>query len=85
MSIYSLKSRFQALLRPIVRALHRLGATANQVTIAAAVISVTIGLLLIRAPRTWFLIVPVWMLIRMALNAIDGMLAIWSEELAAAQ
>lgn len=75
MSIYSLKSRFQALLRPIVRALHRLGATANQVTIAAAVISVTIGLLLIRAPRTWFLIVPVWMLIRMALNAIDGMLA----------
>jgi CDP-diacylglycerol--glycerol-3-phosphate 3-phosphatidyltransferase len=75
MSIYALKSRFQTLLRPFVRLLHRAGATANHVTVAAWIISVAVGFLLIGAPRIWFLIVPVWMLLRMALNAVDGMLA----------
>lgn len=75
MSIYALKSRFQALLRPSVRFLHRIGVTANQVTVMAWIISMAIGFLLIAAPRRWFLIVPVWMFLRMALNAVDGMLA----------
>ena len=35
MTIYALKSRFQGLLRPMVRRLRALGVTANQVTIAA--------------------------------------------------
>ena len=75
MSIYSLKTRFQALLRPLVRRLYALGVTANQVTIAACVISIVLGAFLIRAPRVWFVLVPVWMLVRMGLNAVDGMLA----------
>jgi CDP-diacylglycerol--glycerol-3-phosphate 3-phosphatidyltransferase len=75
MSIYALKSRFQSVLRPLVRGLQRMGVTANQVTVTACVISIAVGALLIRAPRIWFLAIPVWMLLRMALNAIDGMLA----------
>ena len=43
MSIYTLKPRFQALLRPGVRALHGLGATANQVTVFACALSVALG------------------------------------------
>lgn len=76
-SIYQLKPRFQALLRPMVKRLYDRGVTANQVTVAAAVVSVLLGVLLTAAPQvTWlFALVPVWMLVRMALNAIDGMLA----------
>ncbi|KJK18188.1 CDP-alcohol phosphatidyltransferase family protein [Pseudomonas sp. NPDC087612] len=76
-SIYQLKPRFQALLRPTVERLYQRGVTANQVTLSAAVVSVLLGLLLAWLPHlTWlFALVPVWMLLRMALNAIDGMLA----------
>lgn len=75
MSIYALKTRFQALLHPGVRRLHKFGVTANQVTITACAISIALGAFLIRAPRVWFALVPLWMLVRMALNAVDGMLA----------
>ena len=76
MTIYALKSRFQRLLRPLVTLLHRAGATANAVTIAACVVSIGVGLFLLRSgdPRR-FLLLPLWMFIRMAFNAIDGMLA----------
>ncbi len=76
-SIYQLKPRFQALLRPAVQRLFDRGVTANQVTVTAAVVSVLLGLLLAWLPQvTWlFLLIPVWMLLRMALNAVDGMLA----------
>lgn len=76
MSIYRLKSSFQGLLRPAVLRLARAGVTANQVTIFAATVSVVIGIVLWHHPQVGlFLLVPVWMLVRMALNAIDGMLA----------
>lgn len=77
MSIYALKPKFQALLRPLTAALARSGVTANQVTLAAAVVSVVLGLFIAwRAPeRSTFLLLPLWMFLRMALNAIDGMLA----------
>jgi CDP-diacylglycerol--glycerol-3-phosphate 3-phosphatidyltransferase len=76
MSVYQLKSRFQNILRPLVRALAARGVTANQVTSVAAVVSVALGLFLSVAPLPhWFLLVPVWFLLRMGLNAIDGMLA----------
>lgn len=75
MTIYGLKSRFQGLLRPIARRLHRFGVTANQVTLSACLVSVGIGCFLVGAPRVWFAILPPWMFIRMALNALDGMLA----------
>jgi CDP-diacylglycerol--glycerol-3-phosphate 3-phosphatidyltransferase len=74
-TIYALKSRFQGLLRPLVVLLVRVGVKANHVTLAACVVSVAIGFALIRAPRVWFAIIPVWMFVRMALNAIDGMMA----------
>lgn len=76
MSIYRLKSGFQNLLRPLVGRLARKGVTANQVTVAAAAISVALGLLLFAAASpAWFLLVPLWLFLRMALNAVDGMLA----------
>ncbi|QEE43607.1 CDP-alcohol phosphatidyltransferase family protein (plasmid) [Rhizobium sp. WL3] len=76
MSIYRLKSRFQNILRPLVRQLAMRGVTANQVTFFAAAVSVALGILLSFAPsRHWFLLIPVWFFLRMGLNAIDGMLA----------
>ncbi|KAB0628762.1 CDP-alcohol phosphatidyltransferase family protein [Acinetobacter gandensis] len=79
-SIYQLKPAFQNLLRPLVKSLYTIGISANQITLLAMFISLAvasfiyiyfskhgIGLLL--------LIFPLWMLIRMAFNAIDGMLA----------
>ncbi|MEJ8855945.1 CDP-alcohol phosphatidyltransferase family protein [Variovorax robiniae] len=77
MSIYKLKPRFQALLRPLVKRLHASGATANQVTLLACAISVALGLWLFfaRPAAAAFALVPIWMLVRMAFNAIDGMLA----------
>ena len=81
MSIYLLKPRFQSLLRPAVASLHAAGATANQVTLAACALSVALGVGLYAAlgnadaSHAWLALVPLWMLLRMALNAIDGMLA----------
>ena len=48
MSIYELKPRFQNLLRPLVRRLYSAGVTANEVTVAACVISVLLGVVLIK-------------------------------------
>jgi len=76
MSIYLLKSRFQDLLRPSVTWLACAGATANQVTLTAAMVSIAIGLMLLASQVVWlFVAIPIWMFLRMALNAIDGMLA----------
>ncbi|ADI30552.1 CDP-alcohol phosphatidyltransferase [Methylotenera versatilis 301] len=76
-SIYDLKPRFQALLRPIVNALARAGVTANQVTIAAVILSFIGGALIAWQPdATWpLLALPLVLFLRMGLNAIDGMLA----------
>jgi len=77
LSIYKLKTRFQSLLRPAVSYLHAAGVTANQVTIFACIASVGLGLWLYfaRPSVIAFALVPIWMLLRMGLNAIDGMLA----------
>ncbi|WP_313102543.1 CDP-alcohol phosphatidyltransferase family protein [Stutzerimonas nitrititolerans] len=77
LSIYQLKPRFQNLLRPLVRRLHAFGITANQVTVAALVLSLLVaGSVALWAEQAWlFALIPLWMLLRMALNAIDGMLA----------
>ncbi|HVF61392.1 MAG TPA: CDP-alcohol phosphatidyltransferase family protein [Thermoanaerobaculia bacterium] len=76
-SVYDLKPRFQALLRPGVGALARAGVTANQVTAAAAVLSLAAGATIALLPdRRWsLLLLPLVLLVRMALNAVDGMLA----------
>jgi CDP-diacylglycerol---glycerol-3-phosphate 3-phosphatidyltransferase len=77
MTLYALKPRFQAILRPLTGTLARAGVTANQVTIAAAIGSVALGISVASAAqmRMLFLLLPLWLFLRMALNAIDGMLA----------
>lgn len=77
MTLYDLKPRFQALLRPTVAQLAERGVTANQITLAAAAGSCLLGALLCLLPgwRFLFLLLPLWLVVRMALNAIDGMLA----------
>jgi CDP-diacylglycerol---glycerol-3-phosphate 3-phosphatidyltransferase len=77
MTFYALKPRFQDLLRPLVAPLPRIGVTANLVTVVAALGSIVAGAVTawFADSRTVFLIIPFWLLARMALNAIDGMLA----------
>jgi CDP-diacylglycerol---glycerol-3-phosphate 3-phosphatidyltransferase len=76
-TLYALKPRFQAILRPLVAALAARGVTANQVTVLAAAGSVALGAFIAfsREPSWLFLLLPAWLIVRMALNAIDGMLA----------
>jgi CDP-diacylglycerol--glycerol-3-phosphate 3-phosphatidyltransferase len=75
-SIYDLKPAFQNLLRPVVRWIARKGVTANQVTLAALMLSLSAGAVIAwsRNVRT-LLLLPAVLLLRMALNAMDGMLA----------
>lgn len=77
MSIYDLKPKFQNLLRPLVITLEQRGVTANQVTLIACAISVILGLILtaLSCYHWLFILIPIWLFVRMALNAIDGMLA----------
>jgi len=76
-SVYDLKPAFQALLRPLCRSLAGWGVTANQVTVTAALLSLAVGGCLAAWPaaRWLLLLLPAVLLVRMALNAIDGMLA----------
>ena len=76
-SIYDLKPRFQALLRPATNWLAAKRVTANQVTLAAAALSFVVGGIVAMFPsqRGLLLLVPAALFVRMALNAIDGMLA----------
>lgn len=77
LTIYQLKRQFQNLLRPLVKHLANRGVTANQVTLAAMGLSIVTGcLLVIFSAVAWlWLLLPLVLLLRMALNAIDGMLA----------
>ncbi len=76
-SIYDLKPRFQGLLRPVTQRLARGGVTPNQITVAAMVLSFAGGasIALLPGHRLPLLLVPAILFVRMALNAIDGMLA----------
>ncbi|KAF1055074.1 MAG: Inner membrane protein YnbA [Stenotrophomonas maltophilia] len=77
LSVYQLKPRFQNLLRPLVRRLYDAGISANQVTLAACAVSLLVAALVagLAAHPVVFALIPLWMLLRMAFNAIDGMLA----------
>jgi CDP-diacylglycerol---glycerol-3-phosphate 3-phosphatidyltransferase len=76
-SIYDIKPAFQNLLRPVTRSLAAAGVTANQVTLTAAVFSCAVGACVVAFPlEDWpLLVMPGFLFVRMALNAIDGMLA----------
>ena len=76
LSLYALKPGFQALLRPIVRTLAQVDVTANAVTLGSLVMCACYGALLaMTSSKVVLLFLPAVLLLRMALNAIDGMLA----------
>jgi len=84
-SIYQSKSAFQNLLRPLVNQLATWQISPNQVTVSAILLSGATGLALVQStqfaspflPTTPLVLcsLPIVLLGRMALNAIDGMLA----------
>jgi CDP-diacylglycerol--glycerol-3-phosphate 3-phosphatidyltransferase len=76
-SVYDLKPAFQNLLRPITRQLAVIGVTANQITLGALLLSIATGLIVaINHQSPWvYLLLPIILFLRMALNAVDGMLA----------
>ncbi len=74
-SVYQLKPAFQGLLRPLVSGLALRGVSANQVTLAALFLSCIQGLAMVLWSGWPLLLLPLVLLLRMGLNAIDGMLA----------
>lgn len=76
-SIYQIKPKFQQLLKPILTLLYKNGITANQITISSIFFSLLIGITFWWADRMkiLFLALPIGLVIRMALNALDGMMA----------
>ena len=76
-TLYALKPAFQDRLRPLVGRLAAMGVTANGITILAAVLSIAAGTAVAVLPgwRSVLILIPIVLFVRMALNAIDGMLA----------
>ncbi len=76
-SLYDWKPAFQERLRPYAERLHENGITPNQVTLAAIALSALEGALLLAWPGAWLplLLLPGVLFVRLALNAIDGMIA----------
>ncbi len=76
-SIYEIKPKFQQLLMPIVDWMRKIGMTPNQVTILALLLSIVTGIIIsIFHENKWiYILMPIVMFVRMALNAIDGVMA----------
>ena len=78
MSLYQLKTQFQNQLRPLSDALVERNCTANQVTVSALLMSVGTAYVIakpVKDNQALWLLLPSSLFIRMALNAIDGMMA----------
>ena len=83
LSVYLLKTQFQALLLPVQQCLIRWSITPNQVTLASCLLCVSYAVLLVISVYAAYslvislllLLFPVLMFVRMAMNALDGMLA----------
>jgi len=75
MSIYLLKTKFQNLLRPIVRLIFLSKMTPNMLTVLTCILSLAVALLVYLGGGNFYILIPVFMFIRMASNAMDGMLA----------
>jgi CDP-diacylglycerol---glycerol-3-phosphate 3-phosphatidyltransferase len=75
--IYGVKPMFRRLLKPLERALIRLGISADAVTAAGMVFAGTaaLGEWLGRRGSIWLVVVPVAGFCRTAANALDGMIA----------
>ena len=75
-SVYQLKPKFQALLQPLLQRLRNWGVSPNLLTLLGIVLSLAMGIYAFYGDRTIALILmPIVLLLRMALNALDGMMA----------
>ena len=76
-SIYQIKPYFQALLKPLMVGLHKIGLTPNLLTLLGILLSFGLGagMYLYHHASWMFLILPIGLFIRMMLNALDGMMA----------
>lgn len=76
-TLYQFKPTFQNCLRPLVNRLAAWQISPNQVTVSAILLSIAMGLTITYYPQSKlvFVLLPIFFLVRMALNAIDGMLA----------
>ena len=75
-SVYQLKPKFQALLQPLLRRLRKWGVSPNLLTLLGILLSLAMGIYALYGDRTIALILmPIVLLLRMALNALDGMMA----------
>ena len=75
-SVYQLKPKFQALLQPLLQRLRKWGVSPNLLTLLGILLSLAMGIYALYGDRTIALILmPIVLLLRMALNALDGMMA----------
>jgi CDP-diacylglycerol--glycerol-3-phosphate 3-phosphatidyltransferase len=74
---YDLKPAFQRMLLPVLGRLRKAGVTPNALTWMAILLSGGLGYAFVLGleHRTWFFAVAAGLLLRMALNALDGMMA----------
>ena len=76
-SVYKIKPRFQKLLLPLLIFLRKMGVAPNHITVFSIIFSFLLGYLLLNAAENnlFYLLVAFGLLLRMALNALDGMMA----------
>jgi|688.fasta_scaffold588263_1 CDP-diacylglycerol--glycerol-3-phosphate 3-phosphatidyltransferase len=75
-SVYHIKPKFQQLIKPVMEFMHRKKFTPNHVTLLALFGSILTGIYVyLNDGWGYLVVVPVYLFIRMALNAIDGMMA----------
>jgi CDP-diacylglycerol--glycerol-3-phosphate 3-phosphatidyltransferase len=75
-SVYQLKPKFQALLQPLLLRLRKWGVSPNLLTLLGILLSLAMGIYALYGDRTIALILmPIVLLLRMVLNALDGMMA----------
>lgn len=76
-TIYDIKPKFQRLLRPMVNAIYARGYTANQVTLFTFFFCFLYAIIFSIFITSSFILMlfPIILFLRMALNAIDGLLA----------
>jgi len=76
LSVYKLKPQFQALLQPLLLRLRKWGFSPNLLTLLGIAISLAMGIYAYYGDQTIALVLmPIVLLLRMALNALDGMMA----------
>ena len=76
-SIYKIKPKFQQFLMPLLKLLRRWGISPNVITIFSIILSFVLSYFFwnFSANSLYFLIVAFGLLLRMMLNALDGMMA----------